>query len=258
MSLRHAVENLEDEAAALEAGAARGAPVAQRERALFDLAATHHFLAIARLLRDADLEGFWRDLVEAARSRHRLLELARDHRLPADRFTAASHFVPLLDAFLAGERDLANEIVGLTPDAWVQGDEYEDDFRFARVLHAFIRANGATPPEAGRRVDEYEASLAGASTARPAVLRALLARDLAGFEQGMLDLVLEWEEQREAETARAVVPTERHLTEKYFFTEGLALIRFAEAAGLAVERTYRHVPEAVRRARPRQGSGART
>src|SRR5262245_45538210 len=133
--------------------------------------------AILRLLVDADGEGFSNDLVMSGQARRAFLRRCARNEY-ADYYLALSRSGSMLDAMAGDDFALAGEILTLSPRDFRQGDEYQEDFHWQRLLG--LLAAGA-PPTMGDAAISLLAAATEDSGARLAVARALYARQPAPF-----------------------------------------------------------------------------
>jgi hypothetical protein len=201
-------------------------------------------MGISYLLLDGAADAFYAELTISAQARrHYLARCAKTGY--SDFHNACSRWGAFFDALASHAGGLAADIARLSPADWLAGDEYEDDYCYARFLH-FTIAGGAAPDELEAILVRFEAALEGAASPRLAVCRALLVRDQAAFDTAFDELLLE----RRAEIAeeRAGIAEEDICAAlgTYVFVEGLALLRIAEGAGLKTRREYPLCPALAR------------
>lgn len=215
-----------------------------------ELADTGRALAILRILLDADQERFYSDLIGNAQARRHYLARCSKERY-RDAHGACSRSEPFFDALAAQCLDLAIQIAGLSPPAWLEEAEYEDDFCYAHFFHRHV-SGGATRSELASIVARFEAVLEGAPSARLSLCKAFLDVDQALFNAAFDAMI----EERLAEIEREKRGrAEEELTAaicSHVFIEGLAMLWVAQRAGLATRREYPLCPALarVRRAAP--------
>jgi hypothetical protein len=207
-----------------------------------DLVAGRRALGILRLLLQADVYGFACELAYSAQARrHYLARCAK--AAYSDYNLVASRSEPLFDALAGGWLDLARDIAALSPKAFREGDEYEDDFCYAHFFHTYV-TGAPGPPDA--ILEQFEAALQGASSPRLQICRALAGRDQSAFDAAFADLL----DARTREVAK-----ERRGTgdedpaaaiSTYVFVEGLAVLRVANHLGLTTLREYPQCPALAR------------
>lgn len=207
-------------------------------------------LGICLLLGEAEVDAFFHWLIQSALTRRYYLERCARDRLEGDRHQRASFADPFLDAVAASQWSLARRIGELSPADWIPGAEYEDDFAYARFLH--LLAEPSTPEtELAPLLDRYERALEGGADVRLDVSRALLDRDQPAFDGAFEALVGERRRKLDeiADPDLDSILAQDHAFEpnRHVFVEGLALLRFAEARGLATEVEYPTCPREARR-----------
>lgn len=181
-------------------------------------------LAICRLLREADVDGFHHELLRSALSRR--YYLARCQRQGyADHFTVASRTEPFFDALAAGNLALARELARLAAPGPRQGEEYPEDYHYANLLYRHVLLGGQD--EAGE-LEQLQATLeAHQDGARVDLCRSLLARDGRAFEAAFQALLEERANEVACWEAR-FMDTASTITNAHVFVEGLAWMRLAE------------------------------
>lgn len=193
--------------------------------------------AILRLLVDANPAGFSNDLVMSGQARRGWLRRCGQHR-HVDYFLALSRSGSMLDAIAANDSPLAAEIFALSPVSFREGDEYPDDFWWQRFLGLIV--SRAPPEDLETALKALAAETEGAG-ARLAVGRALLARDAAAFGEGFQALLVERQAENEDEAGLAAEEVMVAVGTKVFI-EGVAVLRLARQAGLALQPEYPMCP----------------
>ena len=181
-------------------------------------------LAICRLLREADVDGFHHELLRSALSRRYYLARCRREDY-ADHFTVASRTEPFFDALAAGDLELARELARLAAPGPREGEEYPEDYHYANLLHHYVTQDGRNQEgELERLLSTLEAHQDGA---RVDLCRSLLTREGRAFEAAFQALL----EERASEVARQEarrMDTASSITDAYVFIEGLAWLRLTE------------------------------
>jgi hypothetical protein len=221
-------------------------PVSEMGRLCADLSRYYRALGIAILLDEADPDGFFHWLIQSALTHKFFLDRCRVENKPNAPYRKASFLEPLADALAANQWKLAREIAALSPQQWQQGDEYEDDFAYARILG--LLADPGAPDLAGLQaaLAQLERALEKAPSVRLDLCRALLARDAAAFGPAFEALLADHERAMEE------LSHSTHSTEAWFepnrriMVEGLAVLRLAEALQLPTEPDYRLCPRLAR------------
>jgi hypothetical protein len=214
------------------------------------LAALYRSLGILALLIAANSDAFFHALIQAAITRRYFLDRCLDEGVFAHAARRASFVGPFLDAVAADQLGLARQIADASPDDWMQGDEYEDDFAYAAFLHDLVAVD-----DRGDRcratLERFEQALEGGIDLRLDVCRALLERDQASFDEAFAPMLADYDRRMTeiADPKRDSILAQDYNFEpnRRIFVEGLALLRLAEARGIAVEREYPLCPGLVRR-----------
>jgi Immunity protein 49 len=199
--------------------------------------------ALLWLLVKADAQTCFRDLTFSAHVRRHFLQKSKRHQ-QVTYYCTASRMAPFLDAVAAESTDVARDIAALTPPEWMERDEYEDDFCYARFLHLWV--TGGTPPEEMAEIlDRFERALEGAPSTRLDVCRALLARQEPEFRDAFDALIAERQDEVKAKLERIVANPVVTL-DCQVFVEGLALLRLADGLGFRTEPEYPGCPKLAR------------
>jgi immunity protein 49 of polymorphic toxin system len=211
-----------------------------------DIILSLHLIGVATLLADGNPQGFFLNLCRAAENGRRLLSLFRARKLTPP---PASWNTPLLAALAAGNFPQADAIAAASTTTWQHAEvrEYEDEFLWAVILQQLARLK---PPPAATvqgliaRLEKVNKKEYGS---RCAVARALLASDAKEFSKAFSAARLEYEIRIEAEAKAFGTPVTSFAPHRFLWLEGLALLRLAERAGLALEEAdYRYCPPLAR------------
>lgn len=195
---------------------------------------------IARLLLNADTEGFCQDLFESGRAwRHFLSRCAQEGY--SDFYVVSSRSEPFFDALAAGGLELARALAKLSPRACRTGDEYEEDYCYARFFHGLVlEEDAATLDEV---LEKFEATLQYDTSARLQVCLALKSRSQEAFDSAFMDLLRERKKELNAQRGPRTPAVQAN---RSLFVEGLGVLRMAERAGLATRREYESCPALAR------------
>src|SRR5262249_13646523 len=110
----------------------------------------------------------------------------------------ASFVGPFFDAVAANQLKLADEIAKLSPDHWLEGYEYEDDFTYAYFFYQLISFDGAETTVLQSIIDQFENALEGQFSERLELCKALLAKDQSAFDDAFAALLNEHQTKTEA------------------------------------------------------------
>jgi hypothetical protein len=202
-------------------------------------------LAILRLLAHGDIHGFHCELIRSAKARRRYLALCARESY-TDFHYACSRSEPFFDALAAGAFDLARDIAALSPKEWREGDEYEDDYCYARFLYDFSGGAGALPGGADGLLEKFNAALLGAPAGRFKMCKVLNARDFDAFDGAFSDLLDERIAEVESDQAGLAQEDPCLAIGTYVYIEGLALLNLADQAGFKTRREYPLCPALAR------------
>jgi hypothetical protein len=153
-----------------------------------------------------------------------------------------SQIEPIFDAICGGYWECARELAVLSPKAANLDYEYEDDYLYAKFLLE-VSLIGAADETSRNTLDRYEVVSEGIDSPRLEVGRALLDHDEEAFHTNLYILLDDSAEKLEAKIDRNAMPEEEWSWQRYFSTEGLALIRIAMRRNIPVAADYPHVPE---------------
>jgi len=208
-----------------------------------ELGAKLRSLAIIALVTGADTDTFLHNLIRSGGVREHYLARWQAAGRDDDHDLAASRLDGWFDAVAGGDRDLALRIAARSPTDWRPSREYEDDFAYAMLLFALLRGERAAAQAA---LDRLEAALDGAPAPRPAVARALLARDPDAFAQAFEALLQARDDEIAAAIGRGQMDDAVVVPARLVFVEGLALLRLAAMTGIATAPEYRLCPSLAR------------
>lgn len=214
-------------------------------RASIELGGKLRALAIMGLLTTGDPQKFLHNLVRSGRVRETYLRRMKQAGRTDDHHLASGRVDGLLDAIASGDHELAHRIAWASPRAYEPRREYEDDYCYAQVLHRLVhgvQAASVFQPF----LDRFEAALEGQASPRLDVLRALVAREQAGFDAAFEALIQARQDGIDADKARCQHETPQVVAERLVFVEGLALLRLAQAVGLKTQREYLFCPANAR------------
>lgn len=216
-----------------------------RERILFYLSLYGRVAAIAGLLVRADSGGFHQWLWRSATWRRQLLREWKQGNRAVSRFTCTGVLGPLCDAIAAGAEPIAREIAAQSATSWLEGEEFEDDFHYGRVLHALLQENeGALGVET--RLSDLARSAGPEEAPRLKVCQALVERNSDAFDKALRALIDERAAWFQARVGGLAPENSSFETDRFVFIEGLALVRLAELRGLRVEEEYLFLPSLAR------------
>ncbi|MCY1034029.1 Imm49 family immunity protein [Corallococcus sp. BB11-1] len=160
-----------------------------------------------------------------------------------------SQCAPFFDAVAADDVEGATLVARHARRAWVQGEEYAEDFYFVELLmqHFFL---GAEPHQCEGLLARYEQALKGAEDARWGICKALLESDGKAFGESLSLFLSERADHFQRQVRKDRLAPELAVTVAHFCVEGLALVRLAERKGLPTEEDYLHVPSIAREPLP--------
>lgn len=206
-------------------------------------------LGVSLLLRDANVDLFFHWLIQSALARWYFLERCHAEANFAAAHRRASLVGPFFDAVTAAKWKLARKIATYSADTCLPGEEYEDDFSYARFLYLLTDFDAPDTRGLAATLDQFEQALEGGTDARLDLCRALLDKSQdafdASFEGLLVDHGLRMKKQQRSILARdATFEPNRQV-----MVEGLALLQIATRLGLRTQLEYRFCPGLVRRVR---------
>jgi len=138
----------------------------------------------------------------------------------------ASRQEPFLDAVVADGTQQIADIYRLASPEWLQNCEYEEDFAYARILQVFMCSE--QPDQDVRKLLDFWAGASGGGEVRFALCQALLERDGAGVQEGLLTVLDERLAQvRARQRDESGNPDERATTD-HLCLEAIAVIKLAK------------------------------
>jgi hypothetical protein len=211
--------------------------VSQRE--MDEFCSYYRRIAICDVLTTGQPVGFFENLRKSATAYLRYLESSAEQSL------RLAWSKPLFDALACGDFDLARRIGRRSPTQLRSELEYEEDFLYVGFVIASISTDGAQEAR-NALLGRYETLLDGADDARFSVCSALSNGDAPRFNAALLQLVASDEASMLRKQEAAALPADDAATFLRVSVEGLALVRLAEAAGLATEPEYLSIPATIR------------
>lgn len=210
-----------------------------------EISARYRSVAICRLLVDADSDGFYHDLIRSAKIREYYLSRSYAENY-SDFHRASTRAEAFFDALASNEFSLALRIGSLSPQEWLRGDEYEDDFWYVHFLQKYIKFDDRLHPELEEILGKFEASLRGTPCAKLEVCKALLLNDQEDFDAAFNQLLDQRASEIKSEKENFVMEEVNIIVNRHIFIEGLAQLRIAEKAGLETESEYLFCPAIAR------------
>ncbi len=216
-----------------DAAEARRGDLLKMGKVCEDFSAYYRALGICLLSGYADVDGFFHHVVQSALTRRHYLQGIQRLGGGEPGYRRASFIDPVLDAIAARQWHLADEIVHSVSHAWLEGEEYEDDFCYAEFLRRILTEGGAGVDELLAR---WEKALEGGVDLRLGVAKAIHARDQVAFSEALTRLL----DAKDAEARRIADPIKGSMlaSDLTFFpnrwvsVEGLALLALGERQGL--------------------------
>jgi len=216
---------LVERAEALEGQAALG-PVIE------DMCDHYRALAICLFADDGNTDDFFHWLLHAPLARKHYFETVPAGGPDEARNRRASFVGPVLDAIVCRQWKLAETLTAAAAPAWLEGEEYEEDYCWGVFLR--LALGNASPSEIFAR---WRKALEGGQDRRLDVAVALAAKDAPEFEEALRALL----RANEARARNMTDPgTPSILASDYPFTpnrwvsiEGLAFLSLADRNGVA-------------------------
>ena len=193
----------------------------------------HRQAGVCSLLLHGDGNAYFDSMAKSCGAFMEFLQHAVDARV------TLSKALPLLDAINGGYWDAADTIAARLPQEVNPDYEYEEDFKYRRFLIEFgVRGSD------GRAALASFADAAGETDeARVAVCEALVAKDEKEFHENLCIFLEQDAEQIEAKIARGALTDAQWSWQRYYCSEGLALLRIAQRRGIGADVNYLRVPQ---------------
>ncbi|AKQ70486.1 hypothetical protein A176_007398 [Myxococcus hansupus] len=205
-------------------------------------------VGICELLLDAEVDGFFHQLIRSAQTRHWVLERGAKLNPPPLKLLKASNARGLHAALAANQWELARQLARVSRTTCSDGTEYEDDFLAAHFLHRYVL--DAPQDELRAILDRFEAVLEGGTNPRLDLGRQLLARDAAGCAQAFADLIEERSAKLKKMKRESIYATDSlFVPQSSIYLEGLAWLRILERAEIPTEPEYAFCPSLARQTR---------
>ena len=214
---------------------------------LATIAFSHRLLGICALLRDMDGEQFARRLRKSGLARLQLLRQATAETQPPGQVLAISKDTGFVAALAAGDLDTATRIAERSPDTFLEGVEYEEEFLFFHYQQRLLR----TPrDEAALRgiLDRWTRVVAGEPSVHLAVCQALLDANEAAFCSTLGEVLETRKESLRKYRKQLDFDRELDATEGKVYLNGLALVRLAQSRGIAIPERLELIPRLAREA----------
>jgi hypothetical protein len=210
---------------------------------------SQHYRAsgISLLLREASVDSFFHWLIQSALARKYFLERCRAEENRATPYRRASLAGPFFDAITAGQWKLARKIAALSADSHLPGEEYEDDFAYARFLHLLVGSEAPDRTRLTEVLDQFERALERGMDVRLDLCRALLDRNQDAFDSAFDSLLIEHELRMKKLQSSVLALDMTFEPNRQVMVEGLALLQLANTLGLQTRPEYRFCPGLVRR-----------
>ncbi|HEY1755872.1 MAG TPA: Imm49 family immunity protein [Bryobacteraceae bacterium] len=200
-------------------------------------------LAISILSVHGKVDGFYHNLIRSGRVRERYLTRCVGEGHLEDHHRSSGWYSAFIDTLAAGEFDLARKIADLSPGDFRPGHEYEDDYCYVQLIHGLI---GAEKRPAQDLLGEFEAYVEDEANARLDVVRSLLEKSQANFDESFAGLLQDHQRQIDAEIEAGRFEDVHVNADRRIFIEGLAILRLAEKVGLQTQEEYLFCPSVAR------------
>lgn len=202
----------------------------------------HRANAACCVLLDGDSEAFAAELARSAGVRAHYLRRCAAESGHRDLHLAVSNGPGFFDALAARAFPLATEIAALSPEAWAEDAEYEDDYCFYRFFHLYIRQDPGLHGQLGDLLARFERALEGQPSAGLAICHALLELNQDAFDEAFEDLLDERTAELEQDATLTFNDPIVYHAKRKVFTLGLGVLNVADRAGLRTLPEYRYCP----------------
>jgi hypothetical protein len=204
-------------------------------------------LGISLLLREANVDLFFHWLIQSALTHRYFLARCQAEGNHASPYRRASLVGPFFDAVTATQWMLARKIAALSAESHLPGEEYEDDFAYARFLYLLIDSEAPDRASLMGALDQFERALDGGLAVRLDLCRALLDMDQESFDTAFEGLLIDHELRMKQQQKSILARDPTFEPNRQVMVEGLALLQIATRLGLQTQREYRFCPGLVRR-----------
>ena len=211
------------------------------------LSQQYRALGISLLLREANVDLFFHWLIQSALTRRYFLERCQTEGNLASPYRRASLVGPFFDAVTATQWKLARKIATLSADTHLPGEEYEDDFAYARFLHLLTDFEAPDTTGLEGALDQFDRALDGGMSVRLDLCRALLDKDQDAFDASFDGLLVDHELRMKKQQKSILARDATFEPNRQVMVEGLALLQIATRLGLQTQSEYRFCPGLVRR-----------
>jgi hypothetical protein len=184
-------------------------------------------------------------LIRSGKARETFLQRLKQDGVSKNHHYCSGRIEPVLDLIAAGEWVCARRVCELTPVDFQVGQEYEDDYCYARLIFNFIGA-GAQDEDFAALVSRFSAALDGQPSARLALCQALADRDQAEWDEAFESLLAEQDMRIARAKSRGQIEEPEYMAERLVYIEGLAHLRIAGLLGLKTQANYRYCPASAR------------
>ncbi|OJH39241.1 Imm49 family immunity protein [Cystobacter ferrugineus] len=207
---------------------------------MMSVCALYRRTGIARMFLSGLPDGFFEELSRSARALLFFLQ-SKD-----DLAKTTSRSEPFFDAIVCGDSEAERAIARSSRTTWNPGEEYEDDFLYARLLMERFTLE-IPPPQLEAKLDRYAAFLGNGEDPRLDLCRALVATDAELFEESLGRLLDARTRELRKKIEAERLPPDDVTTTAHLSVEVLALLRLAERAGLTPREHYPLAPSVARR-----------
>jgi hypothetical protein len=211
------------------------------------LSEQYRALGIGLLLREADVDRFFHWLIQSALARRYFLQRCQTEGNLSSPYRRASLLTAFFDAVTASQWKLARRIAELSAESHVRGEEYEDDFAYARILHLLVDFSAPNQAQLSGALDQFERALEGGEDVRLDLCRALFDREQEGFDVAFDGLLLDHQKRTNKKKGSVLAREPTFEPNRQVMVEGLALLNIATGLGLRTQPEYRFCPGLVRR-----------
>lgn len=122
---------------------ASGVPMVELGEVFQELCLGFQASGICSLLLQADAADLHRNLQRSGHARRYFLRKSLEQQSQDSVFVALSRTEALLDVIACGDWALAGELQRWSPQAWLPDGEYESDFCYYALLHAYLGRTGS-------------------------------------------------------------------------------------------------------------------
>lgn len=159
-------------------------------------------------------------------------------------YLCKSKGIPLLDAIVIHNFDLARKISAKMACTFQKNMEYEEDFHYYNCL-SLLSEETLDADTLNKTMLDFETSSDGGDSNRFKVIKAISQKDGLFFNESLSVLISEWNNEIKRKRKSENIDPYENMTSSNIFIEGIALIRLAQKCGITVDDKFHYIPELI-------------